>query len=83
MEKQKKLFDIRGAELIRRGLHSIDELEEEDYRNRKIRLTTKRSAAIIVRNDVFDPEALDRLLSGVLGSIDRIIKAVYHNTLGS
>ena len=76
------MFNIRRAELIRRGLRSIDELEEENRRNRNVRLTVKRVEAIIVGNDVFNPDSLDRLLSSVLGSVDEIVKAAYYNTSG-
>ena len=74
---------MRGAELIRYSLRSIDELEEEDRCNREVRLITEHAEAVTSGNDVFDPESLNRLLSGILGSTDRTIKAVYYNTLGS
>ena len=82
LKKQKKLFDIRGAELFRYSLRLIDELEEENRRNHEIRLTAERVEAITAGNDVFNSKSLDRLLSNILGSIDGIIRAAYHNTLG-
>ena len=68
--------------MIRHGLRSINELEE-DHRNHEIKLTTKYTKATAVRNDIFDPKSLNRLFSGVLGSVDRITKSVYYNTSGS
>ena len=76
------MLNIRGAELIHRGLRSINKLEEEDRRNYDVRLTVERVKAITAGNNVFNPKSLDRLLSGVLGSVDRIIRAIYHNTPG-
>ena len=64
-------------------LFDKNELEEENRCNHEIRLTAKRVEATAIRNDAFDLESLDRLLLGVLGSVDRIIKAAYYNTLGS
>ena len=48
---------MRRAKLLCRGLRSIEEMEEEDRRNRKAKLTAKRAKAITAKNDVFDPEA--------------------------
>ena len=48
---------MRGAELLCRSLRSIEEIEEEDRRNRKARLTVKRTEATTVGNDAFNPEA--------------------------
>ena len=55
LERQKVLLKTRGAELIRCGLCSVEELEEEDRRNRKARLTAERAEATTVGNDIFDP----------------------------
>ena len=60
----------------------MEEIEEEDRCNRDVRLTVKRFVIITARNDVFNPEAFERWLSGDLGSIGEIIKAAYYNTLG-
>ena len=65
LKRRKNLLDIRGAELFRRGLYSLDELEEEDCCNYKTRLTIKRVKAAAIRNNVFNLEFLNRLLSSV------------------
>ena len=59
LERQKTLLKTRGAELIRYGLRSVEELEEEDRLNREARLTAERAAAVAVGNDAFDPEAFE------------------------
>ena len=57
LERQKTLLKTYGAELIRRGLCSVKELEEEDRLNYKARLTTERAAAVTIGNDAFNLEA--------------------------
>ena len=57
LEQQKTLLKTCGAELIYRGLRSVEELEEEDRLNYKVRLTTERAKAIAAGNDAFDPGA--------------------------
>jgi len=79
LERQKILLETRGAELIRRGLHSVEEMEEEDRRNREARLAAERAEAAVVGNDVFDPEAVELWLSGDLGSVGEIARAAHHN----
>ena len=54
LKKQKKLLDIRGAELFCRGLCFIEEIEEKDHHNRKARLTAERAKATIIRNNIFN-----------------------------
>ena len=41
LERQKTLLETRGAELIRRGLRSVEELEERDHLSSKPSLTIK------------------------------------------
>jgi hypothetical protein len=38
----------------------VEEIEEEDYRNREARLAAKCAEAAAVRNDIFDLEAFKR-----------------------
>ena len=57
LELQKALFKARGIKLIRHGLHSVEELEDEDRRNSKVRLIIDCIKAITIRNDTFNPKA--------------------------
>ena len=50
----------------------MEEIKEEDRYNRKARLTTERAKAAAVGNNVFDPEAFKRWLSGDLGNVNKI-----------
>ena len=54
---------MRGAELLCRGLRSIEEMEEEDCRNRKARLIAEYTEAAITGNDAFNPEAFIKTIA--------------------
>ena len=81
LEKRTVQLESRSTELICRSLRSVDEIEEEDRRNREARFTVEHAEVAAVGNDTFDPEAFERQLSGNLGSVGEIARAVYYNTL--
>jgi hypothetical protein len=83
LEKRTAQLESRGAELIRRGLRSVEEMEEEDRRNREARLAAERVEAAAAGNDAFDPEVFERWLSGDLGSVGEIARAAHHNASGA
>ena len=60
LECWKALLKARSAKLIHYSLRSISELEEEDYYNRKARLTIKPAKAATIGNDIFNPEFLEQ-----------------------
>jgi len=79
LRRQKARLESRGAEMIRRGFESIEEMEAADACARESRLATDRAEAVAAGNTVFDPEAYAQWLEGDLDSFGEIVEVARRN----